>query len=73
MRDPIFSRTYTPGRRDLDEQTFPILWSADGSRSGWIDHYLSEPDRFFDSESSSVKQAVDFAAIETEPWNGEVD
>lgn len=73
VRDPIFSRSYTPGRRDLDEQTFPILWSADGSRSGWIDHYLSEPDRFFDSESSLVQQAVDFAAIETEPWNGEAD
>jgi phytanoyl-CoA hydroxylase len=69
VRDPIFSRTYTPGQRDLDESTFPILWSADGYRSPWIDHYLSETEQFFNSESASVKRAVDFSAIDTEPWN----
>lgn len=56
-------------QRDLDESTFPILWSADGYRSPWIHHYLSEIGQFFNSESAMVKQAVDFSAINTEPWN----
>lgn len=42
----------------------------DGYRSAWIDHYLSEPDEFFNSETPSVKQAVDFFAINTELGNG---
>lgn len=71
VRDPIFSRTYTPGERDLDESTFPILWSEDGYRSPWIDHYLLETQRVFDSESSLVAQAVDFCTIDTEPWNSD--
>jgi hypothetical protein len=65
------TKDYTPGQRDLDESTFPILWSADGYRSPWIDHYLSETEQFFNSESASVKRAVDFSAINTEPWNAE--
>jgi hypothetical protein len=48
---------------------FPVLWSADGYRSPWIDHYLAETERIFDSESASVAQAVDFSAINTQPWN----
>jgi phytanoyl-CoA hydroxylase len=69
VRDPIFSRTYTPGEVELDESTFPILWSADGYRSAWIEHYLSEPEEFFNSEAPAVERAVDFSTIETEPWN----
>lgn len=71
VRDPIFSRPYTPGERDLDESTFPILWSSDGYRSPWIDDYLSEPRHFFNSESAEVERAVDFSAINTEPWGTE--
>ncbi len=69
VRDPIFSRSYTPGESKLDESMFPVLWSADGYRSPWIDHYLAETERIFDSESASVAQAVDFSAINTQPWN----
>lgn len=69
VRDPIFSRTYTPGEHDLDETTFPILWSADGYRSPWIDDYLSEPQQFVNSEVPEVARVVDFSAINTEPWN----
>lgn len=69
VRDPIFSRTHTPGARALDESTFPILWSADGYRSPWIEDYLLETGPFFDSEVSEVGRVVDFSAIDTEPWN----
>jgi ectoine hydroxylase-related dioxygenase (phytanoyl-CoA dioxygenase family) len=69
VRDPIFSRTHAPGRRELDETTFPVLWSSDGYRSPWIDDYLSEHEQLFNSESASVEQVVDFGAIDTEPWN----
>ena len=71
VRDPIFSRTYTPGERDLDESTFPILWSADGYRSPWIERYLSETEQFVNSESAEAKRVVNFSAINTQPWNPE--
>jgi ectoine hydroxylase-related dioxygenase (phytanoyl-CoA dioxygenase family) len=69
VRDPIFSRTQIPGERDLDESTFPILWSWDGHRSPWIAEYLAEEPPFFDSELRDVSEAVDFATIDTTPWD----
>jgi ectoine hydroxylase-related dioxygenase (phytanoyl-CoA dioxygenase family) len=69
VRDPIYSRAYMPGVRELDESTFPILWSADEYRSPWIDEYLAETGPFVNSEVVEVEQLVDFAAINTQPWN----
>jgi ectoine hydroxylase-related dioxygenase (phytanoyl-CoA dioxygenase family) len=71
VRDPIFSRTHTPGDRPLDESTFPILWSARGYRSPWITHYLAEIPPFIDSEVAEVAEVVDFSAIDTVPWETE--
>ena len=70
MRDPIFGRACTPGRRELDDSTFPVLWRTDGYRSPWIADYVSEPRAFVNSESPDVEQAVDFSTIDTEPWGG---
>jgi phytanoyl-CoA hydroxylase len=69
VRDPIFSRTHVPGERDLDESTFPILWSSDGHRSPWIAEYLAEEPPFFDSEVTEVREVVDFTTIDTTPWD----
>ena len=69
VRDPIFSRPHTPGTRALDESTFPVLWSADGYRSSWIESYLAEAPPFHDSEVTEVGEVVDFSAIDTTPWD----
>jgi hypothetical protein len=71
VRDPIFSRTYVPGQAALDDSLFPVLWSDDGNRSAWLDHYLAESVPFVDSESAAVKDIVDFSAVNTQPWRTE--
>lgn len=68
IRDPIFSRARVPGRRELDESMFPVLWSADGHRSPWIEQYLTEAGPFVNSEVTEVGQILDFSTIDTEPW-----
>ena len=37
----IYTRYRRRGERTLDESHFPIIWSADGARSGFLDGYLT--------------------------------
>ncbi len=39
-RHPVYSRYMRPGGVELDEAFFPVLWTADGGRSEWLDGYL---------------------------------
>jgi 2-oxoglutarate-dependent dioxygenase len=38
---PIYSRYRRPGEREMDEAFFPILWSRDGHRSGWLESWCA--------------------------------
>ncbi len=38
---PIYSRYRRPGSTAMDEAFFPVLWSADGYRSSWLEGYIS--------------------------------
>jgi ectoine hydroxylase-related dioxygenase (phytanoyl-CoA dioxygenase family) len=40
---PVYSKYRRPGERDLDEAFFPVLWSADGHRSGWLETWCHRP------------------------------
>jgi 2-oxoglutarate-dependent dioxygenase len=33
---PVYSRYRRPGERALDDAFFPVLWTRDGGRSGWL-------------------------------------
>jgi ectoine hydroxylase-related dioxygenase (phytanoyl-CoA dioxygenase family) len=35
--DPVYSRYRRVGDMSLDESFFPVVWSRDGGRSGWLD------------------------------------
>lgn len=39
---PVYSRYRRPAEFELDEAFFPVVWRADGSRSGFLDRYLEE-------------------------------
>jgi phytanoyl-CoA hydroxylase len=41
VNHPVYSRYRRPGETELDEAFFPVLWHADGGRSGWVDDYLA--------------------------------
>jgi phytanoyl-CoA hydroxylase len=43
---PIYSRYRRPGERELDEAFFPVLWDADGGRSGWLGDWVSHSRSF---------------------------
>src|SRR5207245_83535 len=40
--DPVYSRYRRVGDLDLDESFFPIVWTRDGYRTGWLSR-LGEP------------------------------
>jgi ectoine hydroxylase-related dioxygenase (phytanoyl-CoA dioxygenase family) len=40
--DPVYSRYRKAGDMSMDESYFPIVWSRDGGRSGWLDAELAQ-------------------------------
>jgi phytanoyl-CoA hydroxylase len=40
---PVYSRYRRPGEHELDEAFFPVLWHADGGRSGWLEDWCAPP------------------------------
>ncbi len=40
VRSPVYSRYKRAGDTRMDESFFPILWTRDGYRSGWLRDYL---------------------------------
>ena len=40
---PIYSRYRRLGETELDEAFFPVLWSADGGRSSWLEDWVGQP------------------------------
>ncbi|HWC33054.1 MAG TPA: phytanoyl-CoA dioxygenase family protein [Actinomycetota bacterium] len=40
--DPVYSRYRRVGDTTMDESYFPIVWTRDGGRSGWLDAALAE-------------------------------
>ena len=40
-RSPVYSRYKRVGKLRLEESFFPILWSRDDYRTGWLEDYLA--------------------------------
>lgn len=41
IRSPVYSRYKRVGDTRMEESFFPILWTRDGRRSGWLEDYLA--------------------------------
>jgi hypothetical protein len=40
--DPVYSRYRRAGDTSMDESYFPVVWSREGGRSGWLDAELAK-------------------------------
>ena len=65
IRNPNYSRYFAPGQLEFNEDFFPVLWSADGYRTPWLDGY-GDQELPIDTSSPDAFLALD--KVEVEPW-----
>ena len=65
IRHRAYSRYFPPGERNFSDDFFPVLWSADGYRTSWLDGY-AEQETPIDAFSPDAVRTLD--AIDVEPW-----
>jgi phytanoyl-CoA hydroxylase len=67
IRHPAYSRYLTPGSLELPDSFFPVLWTADGGRSHWLEDFCQQmPVSAYAPEAVEAVRSV----IAVEPWRG---
>jgi ectoine hydroxylase-related dioxygenase (phytanoyl-CoA dioxygenase family) len=70
IRHPVTSRVLLPGETELPEKFFPIVWSADGYRTPWIETYGEGDAKFisaFSPDAMTLYEA-EKGEIDVTPW-----
>ena len=65
LKNEVYSRYFAPGQVEFDEDFFPVMWSADGHRTPWLDGYA---DQELPIAASSPDAVLMLDELEVEPW-----